>query len=108
MAASKAKGNAMVWARRTFGATDWVAVQDHFETLFIAMGGPRRMMMVSSSYPGDQATDIYIQIPDWNLLSSFEGFEVVRESDLPPNPIPLIGNPDELGQLISQQPTNDR
>ncbi len=75
--------------------------------LFIAMGRPRRMMMVSSSYPGAETTDIFIHIPDWNVLSSFEGFEVVQATDVPPLPIPLIGNAEEFAEVISPTSAND-
>jgi hypothetical protein len=37
----------VIWARSTFGRGDYGSVQDKFASLFINMGGPRGMMMVS-------------------------------------------------------------
>lgn len=90
----------MMWASRQFGIDDWFAVQDRFEALFLAAGGPREMMLISTKSKGLK-TRLLMGLPDPRLLSNFEGFEPVAEADLPKQATFLVGYDEAFNERFS-------
>ena len=86
----------MIWARATFVLGDSVAVQEKFEESFTEQGAPRGMMMLSVSRLTDRATDIYLSVPEEQMLQLFEGFTLISESELPKSATGVVGHADEL------------
>jgi hypothetical protein len=77
----------MIWARRHFAAgEDCGAYHVRLADLQMAMADHHReFMMVArkTGKPGVGEEDVYIALPDEGLLSTFDGFEVIPESELP-------------------------
>jgi hypothetical protein len=74
----------MIWAKRRFAADSYGKYHDRLGDLQMAMPNRHRefmMMARKSDTVGEQ--DIYIAVPSKELLSSFDGFEIISESELP-------------------------
>jgi hypothetical protein len=81
----------VIWAKRTFTRSDWIPVQDQFEKQFLTLNAPRDMMLVVMDNDDVRQT-LYIGLPNDELLGTFEGFNIVNESELPREARLLVGN----------------
>jgi len=72
----------VIWAAKTYNQGNWAPVQDLFEKQFLALNGPRDMMLVMADNE-DGSQTLYLGLPKGALLRTFEGFKVVSESELP-------------------------
>ena len=79
-----------VWAQRTFAKGEWAPVQDLFEKHFMALRGPKEMMMViaNDEWNKDQ---LFVALPDKALLRMYEGFEEIGTGELPKVATLLVG-----------------
>jgi hypothetical protein len=86
----------MIWLAKPFGMTEWFGVQDQFERLFMSMGGPRGMMLVSTDDAGtaERTTTLYMCLPAAHLAALFPGFS--ETTTLPAHPDFLVGNQAEM------------
>jgi len=82
----------MGWYKRHFPTT-WAAttVLDDFVQVFMALGGPARMMMVEEVHQRLNST-LWIWLPEANLCDAFPGFQLADASGLPKKAILLAGN----------------
>ena len=80
----------MAWYRKHFPTT-WAAtsVLDDFVQVFIAYGGPPRMMLIEEVHKPLDST-LWVWLPEAHLLEAFPGFEAA--ADLPKAAILLAGN----------------
>jgi hypothetical protein len=81
----------VIWATRDFGRGDWFAVRKLFEKQFMALGAHQSMMLVARDLPNN-ATRLYIGLPDGTLLKSYPGFQEIAEADLPDRAKLLVGD----------------
>jgi len=77
-----AENENMIWAKREFQFAEYGPYQDRFEKLHFKLGGPGEMMMVMAE-KNARLSDVIISLPDAALLSMFDGFEIIDESELP-------------------------
>jgi hypothetical protein len=76
----------MIWAERMIGGGSSEAAQKTFETLFIKLGGPPEMLMVSAD------DRLILALPNAELVAEFDGFSMVSEADLPKNGLLVVGD----------------
>jgi hypothetical protein len=76
-----------MWVNRHFSAT-WAttSVLDDFVQLFMALGGPPKMMLVEDIHARRNST-LYIWLPQPDLLDAFPGFAA---SEAPPQGVILL------------------
>ena len=73
-----------VFAKKTLKVTEWARVQDQIGALQLQLGGPIDLMMFSRRNDNDRnADDIYIGLPDKQLLAAFPGFAEIARDKLP-------------------------
>ena len=82
----------MAWYKKHFPTT-WAAttVLDDFVQIFMALGGPARMMMVEEVHQRLNST-LWIWLPEAHLLDAFPGFQSADAAGLPRTAILLAGN----------------
>ncbi|PVE23332.1 hypothetical protein DC522_16485 [Microvirga sp. KLBC 81] len=80
----------MIWARRIIDPAEWNEVQDQFENLFVKLGCPGQMMLVTASGPGPPT--LFASLPNSVLLSALTGFERITDSELPAEASLLVGH----------------
>ncbi len=74
----------MVWAKRRFAYAEFAPYQDMMEKLLMANPTQYQeflMVSVKAGAPGE--SDYYIGLPNKILLAPFDGFQEVRETELP-------------------------
>lgn len=91
-----------VWAKRRL--VDWSPLFDRFEAAFLALNGPRDMLMVAANKAWDataqaHAEDIIIRVPE-QILEGFGGFEKMPATSLPDEASLLIGHQDEFERVF--------
>ena len=76
-----------MWVKRHFPTT-WAtsSVLDDFVQLFMALGGPPKMMLVEESH-GSRNSTLYVWLPQADLLDAFPGFVT---ADVPPQGVVLL------------------
>jgi hypothetical protein len=76
-----------MWVKRHFPTT-WATgnVLDDFVQLFMALGGPPKMMLVEDIHAPRNST-LYIWLPQADLLDAFPGFVA---ADSPPKTVILL------------------
>ncbi|MBL0407400.1 hypothetical protein JKG68_26125 [Microvirga aerilata] len=80
----------MIWARKSIDVAEWDQAQDQFESLFMKLGCPGQMMLVSTSGPGP--TMLFASLPNPILLNALEGFERIADGELPCEASLLVGH----------------
>ena len=82
----------MAWYKKHFPTT-WAAstVLDDFVQLFMALGGPARMMLVEEVHQRLNST-LWVWLPEAHLSDAFPGFEIADAARLPRKAILLAGN----------------
>jgi hypothetical protein len=80
------------WYRRHFPTT-WAAtsVLDDFVQVFMAYGGPPRMMLIEDPH-GPLESTLFAWLPEAHLLDAFPGFAAADAGELPKAAILLAGN----------------
>ena len=73
----------MIWAEKTVQVGEAAPVQEQFENLFIQLGWPDDMMLVSIDAKWPNEESLIISLPDDRLLALFDGFEAIEEAALP-------------------------
>jgi hypothetical protein len=73
----------MIWAEKTVLASEGAVVQDQFESIFMQLGTPDTMMLVSTDAKQPGSERLIFCLPDERLLALFGGFEIVAEAALP-------------------------
>jgi len=79
-----------VFAKKTMPLASWGKLQDQIALLQMTMGVPHDLMMMSTTSEGHKTDTIYIGLPDEQLLSHFDGFERIKQSDLPDSMTTLV------------------
>ena len=76
-----------MWVKRHFPTT-WAttSVLDDFVQLFMALGGPAKMMLVEELHSRRNST-LYVWLPQPDLLDAFPGFVT---ADAPPQGVILL------------------
>jgi hypothetical protein len=64
--------------------------------LQLKLGAPHELMMLSSHPPTHQDYEVFIGVPQRELLALFEGFTEIQENELPDKLIPLVRREDEF------------
>jgi hypothetical protein len=78
------KGTTMNWAKRDFRFAEYAPYMDRLEALLIANPTLYRQFIMVSTKTDDPAIGTYfIGMPSHLLLSAFDGFAPVAESELP-------------------------
>lgn len=82
----------MAWYKKHFPTT-WAAtsVLDDFVQVFMALGGPARMMLIEEVHKPLNST-LWIWLPEAHLADAFPAFEAADASGLPKKAILLAGN----------------
>jgi len=75
----------MIWAKRRFAYAAYAPHRDRLADLQVTMPANSREFMMVGREVDDEVglQDIYIGVPNKELLHLFEGFEIVSEGDLP-------------------------
>ena len=73
----------MIWARKYASSAEWGQVKQQYNQLSSSLGLPFDMLMVSTPAPTLGRSQVYLSLPDENLLALFRGFDVVPETSLP-------------------------
>jgi hypothetical protein len=81
-------GNAMAWAQRAVGSGSEAEAQETFGRLFMRLGGPPEMMLISAD------EQMIVSLPSEVLLAEFDGFSVISEADLPKVAVLVVGDQD--------------
>ncbi len=81
----------MIWARRIVDPTEWDAVQEQFENLFVKLGCPGQMMLLATS--GPRSPILFASLPNAGLLHALAGFEQIEDRELPSEASLLVGHP---------------
>ena len=91
----------MIWIKRHFEGRPWTesAIFNTFETLFMASGGPKAMLLIEQEHAPLVST-LWIRLPNAALQSAFDGFELADQAQLPQKAILLIGHNDEFETLF--------
>jgi len=66
--------------------------------LQVTMGAPYDLMMLSTTSEDYKTDTIYIGLPDVTLLAYFDGFEQIRQAELPDNMTTLVCRVDGFAQ----------
>lgn len=85
----------MVWLRKSANITEWGVLQNRFEELFTALGGPRGMMLICADQDDLDGTVLFAAVPE-RIASAFPEFEKVADCDVPARVTGLVGHADEL------------
>ena len=89
----------MPWFERDYGSGSCQPEFDKFESLFLSLGGPRGMMMLSCGRV--TKTIVYISLPNSALATEFPGFEPTEK------PVSvdrgLIGHDEEMGEYLPKR-----
>ena len=80
----------MIWARRIISPAEWNEVQDQFESLFVKLGCPGQMMLVTAS--GSAQAVLFASLPNPYLLNALTGFEQISDGELPAEAWLLVGH----------------
>lgn len=82
----------MAWYKKHFPTT-WAAtsVLDDFVQVFMALGGPARMMLIEEVHKPLNST-LWIWLPEAHLAEAFPAFEIADAAVLPKKAILLAGN----------------
>lgn len=82
----------MAWYKKHFPTT-WAetTVLDDFVQIFMALGGPVRMMMIEDIHAPLNST-LWIWLPEDHLADAFPDFEPADAGRLPKHPTLLAGN----------------
>jgi hypothetical protein len=72
-----------VFAKRRMGVAEWAPVQDKIGTLQLALNAPHDLMMFSVDSDERGKEDIFIVLPNDNMLKAFPGFETIERDSLP-------------------------
>jgi hypothetical protein len=74
----------MIWGKRRFESADYAPYMDRLEKLLMANPTRyREFIMVSTKTSKAETSDYYVGVPHKTLMSGFDGFENVAESDVP-------------------------
>ena len=73
----------MIWAKRRFLYAAYAPYMDRLWTLQLAMPTSRDFMMVAREAGNVGEQDVYIALPNKDLMRLFDGFKIVPESELP-------------------------
>ena len=85
------------WYRRHYPDGNYDPTFDLFEKLYVGLGAPKDMFMISDR--SVRSTTVYISIPD-RLRTTFHGFQPIDNEDLPNRPAFLIGKGLEFERLF--------
>jgi hypothetical protein len=82
----------LAWHKKHY-ATTWAAttVLDDFVQVFMALGGPARMMLIEEVHKPLDST-LWVWLPEAHLADAFPGFTPADAAGLPRAAILLAGN----------------
>jgi hypothetical protein len=75
------------------------AVQNRFETIFVAAGAPPEMLLVGTT-PGPGRFTHWLRLPNERYRHAFHEFAEIDARDLPRKAILLVGYSDEFERLF--------
>jgi hypothetical protein len=79
------------WAKKACtGGEDTLPLQDRMAELQLSLGGPHELMMFETNRLHSAKYEIFIGVPQRELLAQFPGFMEIQESELPGELIPLV------------------
>lgn len=73
----------MIWARRRLGWMGYVPYHERITELHRMARTPHEFMMVARRLSNDTELEVFIALPDADLLRAFDGFELIPEDLLP-------------------------
>jgi hypothetical protein len=91
----------MIWAEKTVPVGQGAAVQEKFETLFMKLGAPAGMMLVSTRGESIKTERLIMSLPEASLLAAFEGFSPTSENQLPESASLLVADQGEFRKRFS-------
>jgi hypothetical protein len=84
-------GRMIFWAKKACtGGEDTLPLQDRMAELQLSLGGPHELMMFETNRLRSAKYEIFIGVPQRELLAQFPGFIEIQESELPGELIPLV------------------
>jgi hypothetical protein len=86
-----------LWLKREFGAADFGPAFDHFGALFIALGGPEEMILVTTGPIEDQT--FFARVPDGAVAGGLTEFSPANEDEIGTKFTCLIGHDEEREAL---------
>jgi hypothetical protein len=86
----------MVWMRKPVNIDERRKAENHFETVFEALGSPRGMLLVCADSDKMGSTVLYALIPNTVAPTVLPNFERVDETKVPREAIMLVGHNDDF------------
>jgi hypothetical protein len=90
------------WARRSFDDGDYTRAQELMGDLQIRLGAPHELMMFERHVPGSRSAEVFIGVPQREMLRIFDGFTEIAESELPDGLIGLVTRDDGFQERFPQ------
>jgi hypothetical protein len=92
----------MRWGKRRFQRDGYGPWFDDFEKMFMAMGGPKMMLMISTDVENDfDKIDIWIHGPDELFTGRFAEFEPMPPFLIPKTATLLIGDHNDFTKTFA-------
>src|SRR6266540_5478021 len=84
------------WAKRRCSPGAEIPFMKVLGDLQLKLGAPHELMMLSSHPLSHQDFEVFIGVPQRELLAPFEGFTEIQENELPDKLIALVIREDEF------------
>ncbi len=86
------------WAKRRCSPGAEIPFMKVLGDLQLKLGAPHELMMLSSHPLSHQDFEVFIGVPQRELLAPFEGFTEIQENELPDKLIALVIREDEFDE----------
>jgi hypothetical protein len=86
------------WAKRRCSPGAEIPFMKALGDLQLKLGAPHELMMLSSHPLSHQDFEVFIGVPQRELLAPFEGFTEIQENELPDKLIALVIREDEFDE----------
>jgi hypothetical protein len=92
----------MRWGKRRFQRDDYGPWFDDFEKIFVVMGAPKMMLMISTDVESEfDKIDIWIYVPKEILAEKFVEFEPMPPFLIPKTATLLIGDHNDFAKTLA-------
>ena|SRR5262249_20739478 len=88
------------WAKKRCDPGAEIRFMKLIGDLQLRLGAPHELMMLGSHPPKRQAYEVFIGVPQRELLALFEGVTEIQENALPDKPIALVIREDEFDRCF--------
>jgi hypothetical protein len=92
----------MRWGKRRFQRDNYGPRRDDFEKIFVAMGAPKMMLMISTDVENEfDKIDIWIYAPEEIFAEKFAEFEPMPPFLIPKTATLLIGDHNDFAKTFA-------